>query len=160
MQSTSGSATSSCQREYHRRAPMSAANAAASSGRPRLTATMSQEGESISAGATRLRTMSPAPIRPQRTGSEFMVPGSAFVLVPGSIERTLNPEPGTPNPSLSELQLHCHLHLTLGRAAERARRARQHRRDRAERRVAELRVRVRELRMIQQVEHFDSELGG
>src|SRR5712692_7704588 len=58
----------------------------------------------------------------------------------------------------SELQLERELNLPLRRAAERARRARQHRRDRAERRVAELPVRVAKLRMVQQVERFDAHL--
>src|SRR5476649_137261 len=130
--STSGSTTSSCQRRYDVRAPTSSAKAAASSPRARLTATISHDGESISAGATRLRTMSPAPIRPHLTG--FKVP--------------------------SELQLQGHLHLALRCAAQRARLAGQHRRDGAEGRVSELPVRVRELRMVQEVEDFETELRG
>ena len=49
------------------------------------------------------------------------------------------------------------LHLPLDRAAERARRARQHRRDRAVGGVADRRVRVAELRVVQDVERLDAE---
>ena len=58
-----------------------------------------------------------------------------------------------------ELHFHSQLHLTLDRAAQRAVRARQHRRNRADRRVADRRVRVGELRVIEQVERLDPDLG-
>src|SRR6185436_14812156 len=62
-------------------------------------------------------------------------------------------------PITSEFHFHSQLHLALGGAAERARRARQHRRDDADRGVADGRVRVGELRMVQQDERLDPELG-
>src|SRR4029077_10791604 len=105
---------------------MSAPNPAASSGRPRLTATMSQEGESISAGATRLRTMSPAPIKPQRSGSDtcsYRARRAGRAGWAGALPPVLQILPILPLlPGALELQLHGHLHLTLGRAAQRARR--------------------------------------
>ena len=58
-----------------------------------------------------------------------------------------------------EADLDRQLHLPLDRAAERARRARQHRRDRAVGGVANDRVRVTELRVIENVERLDANLG-
>src|SRR5262245_54985240 len=58
-----------------------------------------------------------------------------------------------------ESHLDPELHLPLDGAAERAGRAREHRRDRAVGGVADGRVRVAELRVIQQVERLDAELG-
>src|SRR6516162_5093612 len=66
--------------------------------------------------------------------------------------------PPTGRSRVSELQLHRQLYLALGRTARRARRAREHRRDRAERRAAKLPVRIRKLRMIEDVEHLDARL--
>src|SRR5262245_83505 len=61
----SRSATSSRQSRYQRGTPNARANSSASSKRARLTATSSLDSASRSAAATRLRTMSPAPMSPQ-----------------------------------------------------------------------------------------------
>ena len=62
--------TRSCQRACHRSAPKAvAASGAAKSARDLLTATSALPGASRNAAATRLRTMSPAPMRPHFTAS-------------------------------------------------------------------------------------------
>src|SRR5215831_8163033 len=58
-----------------------------------------------------------------------------------------------------ELDLQAQLHLTGRRAAERTGRARQHRRDGPDSRVPDGRVRVRKLRMVEDVEGLIAELG-
>src|SRR6184192_2167458 len=84
------------------------------------------------AGATRFCAMSPAPIKPQRKSSDFRLQTSNL-----------------------ELQFDGHLHLPLGGAAERTRRTGQHRRDRAEGRVAQLPVWIRELRVVENVKDLE-----
>src|SRR6185295_15652941 len=64
MELISSSARSSRQSAYHRLALNSRANDSARSTFARLTAISSEFGESRKAGATRLREMSPQPIRP------------------------------------------------------------------------------------------------
>ena len=73
-----------------RAAPISRANCSTRSARARLTPARVATGAVAERSATRFRTMSPAPMRPQRTGrgprtgSGFRVLGSAFAAVQGS----------------------------------------------------------------------------
>src|SRR5437868_15380066 len=141
----SGSATSVRQCGWDLRAPISRAKDSTRSARPRLRATSSLPRASRSAPATRLRTMSPAPRSPHLSAGV-----SVCVLSPVSFVYLCVLV------AISELQLDGQLHLPLRRAAARARGAREHRRDGAERRVAELIVRVRQLRVIQHLEPLEA----
>src|SRR6266487_1569234 len=177
--SRSGSRTRSCHREYGRTttedveaslacdSPNERANSSASSARARAIASSSHAGESRIAGATRLRAISPAPIKPQlNTILKFGIRNSEFGIEKNSEFRMLA-DPNAfriPNSEFritsdSEFHLEGDLHLALGRSARGARRAGEHRRDGAERRVAERRVRVRELRVVQDIEHFNAHFG-
>src|SRR6516165_7583783 len=122
---TSGSPRRSRHRGYQRLAPSPVASSARSA-RARLIATNSHAGDPRKAGATRLLTMSPAPITPHLNA-----------LKP-DFERELD--------------------LAFSGPARGTRGAGQHRRDRSERRVAKLTVRIRELRVVQQIEHLHPQL--